>query len=256
VSVNQCLEAIRWRSAAISDVVRPLSAGEWQGSTNCPPWRVSDLATHIVTSGQGFVRSIRRGLQGIVEPAQVEPPAFAGPPEVAQALGRLTDEFEWLYAGLSEAQLETICFHRRGNRSIRWYAAHRLAEVTFHGWDLDVSLGRPAGIQDGVALLLLPVLLESNAPRTYAAGLSAERGRGERYSLAVTGEPTARWLVTITPETLEVIPGDGAADLSITAGAATLALLVYGRAELRSSGARLEGDLGLAQRFERTFPRP
>jgi hypothetical protein len=169
---------------------------------------------------------------------------------------RVTDEFESLYAGLSESQLDTICFHRRGNRSIRWYAAHRLAEVTFHGWDLDVSLGRPASVADDVALLLLPTLLESNVPRTYAAGLSQERGQGERYLLAVDGEPTARWLVTIKPETLEVVRGDGAADLSITAEASTLALLVYGRAELKSCGAVLEGDRALVERFATTFPRP
>jgi uncharacterized protein (TIGR03083 family) len=241
---------------AIAGVVRPLTAEQWDGGTNCPPWRVSQLATHIVTSGQGFVRSIRRGLQGITEPASVEPPVFSGPQAVGEALMQVTDEFESLYTGLSEPQLETVCFHRRGNRSIRWYAAHRLAEVTFHGWDLDVSLGRPASIRQDVALLLLPMLLESNVPRTYAAGLSQERGRGERYLLTVGGDPAAQWRVTIKPETLEVSHGGGAADLRITADASTLALLVYGRAELTSSGVALEGEQGLGERFARTFPRP
>jgi uncharacterized protein (TIGR03083 family) len=256
VSVTRCLEAIRQRSSAISDAVRPLSDEQWNASTNCPPWRVCDLATHVVTSGQGFVRSIRRGLQGILEPAHVEAPAFDGPGAVAEALGNVTDEFEALYAGLSEAQLETVCFHRRGNRSVRWYAAHRLAEVTFHGWDLDVSLGRQASVRDEVGRLLLPTLLESNVPRTYAAGLSDERGRGERYCLAVADDPAACWLVTIDADVLEVVRGGDAADVTITADAATLALLVYGRADVKTAGVQTSGDPALVERFARIFPRP
>jgi uncharacterized protein (TIGR03083 family) len=255
--VARCLAAIRERSTTICGVVRPLQLAQWQASTNCPPWRVADLATHIATSGQGFVRSIRRGLEGTVEPAPGgSTPLEGGPPEVAGALTTVTDEFESLYHGLSDAQLDTVCFHRRGNRSIRWYAAHRLAEVTFHGWDLDVSLGRPASVSTEVALLLLPTLLESNVPRTYAAGLSAERGAGERYLLATSEDPAARWLVTIDPEALEVTRDNRAADLKITAPAATLALLVYGRADLRTSDATLEGDESRIDRFVRIFPRP
>jgi len=255
--VTRCLGAIRERSSTIASTVRPLSPEEWSEVTNCPPWRVSDLATHIVTSGQGFVRSIRRGLEGIVEPAP--PPTHSlegGPGAVADALLGVTDEFESLYAGLSDAQLETVCFHRRGNRSIRWYAAHRLAEVTFHGWDLDVSLGHAASVSVEVAGLLLPTLLESNVPRTYAAGLSAERGRGERFLLAIADDPSLRWVVTIDPDTLSVLPGGDSADLNITADAATLALVVYGRAELQSCGAAVSGDLSLVERFPRIFPRP
>ncbi|HEY1298821.1 MAG TPA: maleylpyruvate isomerase family mycothiol-dependent enzyme [Chloroflexota bacterium] len=255
--VSRCLAGIRERSLAIAGVVRRLSSEQWEGSTNCPPWRVSELATHILTSGQGFVRSIRRGLDGVVEPVSGAVHAVeGGPPEVAEALVRVTDEFEALYDGLLDAQLETICFHRRGNRSIRWYAAHRLAEVTFHGWDLDVSLGNPAAVDSAVALLLLPMLLESNVPRTYAAGLSAERGRGERFLVCLEGDRSAQWLVTIGPEALLVTRGDAPADLTITADAPTLALLVYGRADLASCGAKLDGDLGLVERFARIFPRP
>jgi uncharacterized protein (TIGR03083 family) len=255
--VARCLAAIRERSTTISDVVRPLPRAQWQASTNCPPWRVADLATHIATSGQGFVRSIRRGLEGTVEPAPGgSTPLEGGPPEVADALATVTDEFESLYDGLSDAQLDTVCFHRRGNRSIRWYAAHRLAEVTFHGWDLVVSLGRPVRLSTEVALLLLPTLLESNVPRTYAAGLSAERGAGERYLLATTEDPAARWLVTIDPDALEVTHEAGPADLNITAPASMLALLVYGRADLRTCGATLEGDASHIDRFASVFPRP
>jgi uncharacterized protein (TIGR03083 family) len=261
--VGRCLAAIRERSGTIAGVIAPLSKEAWHGSTNCPPWRVADLASHIVSSGQGFVRSIRRGLDGIVEPGPSSPVlAEPEPATVATALEAVTNEFESLYDGLSDAQLETICFHRRGNRSIRWYAAHRLAEVSFHGWDLDVSLGRPAALSAEVAQLLLPTLLESNVPRTYAAGLSDERGAGERFLLVAADDPATRWLVTVNAETLEVVRGgtSSEADLVITAAGPNLALLSYGRVTLpaliESGACAVEGDAWLVERFGRIFPRP
>jgi uncharacterized protein (TIGR03083 family) len=256
VSVSDCLAALRQRSDELGQQIATLSPAEWDRATNCPPWLVHDLATHLVTSGEGFLRSIRNGLAGTVEPPQPRAAEqSASPPEVAAALGRVTDEFESVYAGLTEAQLEIICWHRRGNRSIRWYAAHRLAEVSFHGWDLETSLGRPAQLSDTVAKLLLPTLLESNVPRTYAAGLSQARGSGERYLLQVSDDPAASWLVTIDPDVLHVTRGAAPADLSIAAPAADLALLVYGRAELTTFDG-IDGDPALVDRFALIFPRP
>jgi uncharacterized protein (TIGR03083 family) len=287
--VKRCLECIREQSDGLVHELRMMSAAAWDGPTNCAPWRVRDLAVHVVTSGEGFVASIRRGLAGSVEPSvsdegrhrrQVEL-AAAGPETVAGALQAVTAEFVGLYAGLDEDELAAICFHRRGNRSVRWYAAHRLAEVAFHSWDLQLSLGRSPKLDEHVAALLLPTLLESNAPRTYAAGLSPQRGSGERYLLAVTDGDC--WLITIeadrlvpqrsgslvhqavadpagTPGRWGDPPPIGSGLLSITCSAADLALLAYGRAELHAlaeAGAvRLDGDLTLVDRFPLIFPRP
>jgi uncharacterized protein (TIGR03083 family) len=268
LQVAGCLRAIATLSGELENDVRALSAAAWDGPTNCDPWRVRHLAAHVVSSGEGFVASIRRGLAGSVEPAPSQEArhhretelAAAGPETVAQALNAVTVEFIGLYHGLDDRQLATICYHRRGNRSVRWYAAHRLAEVAFHGWDLWLSLGRSPQFDDSVAALLLPTLLESNAPRTYAAGLTPERGRGERYALVVADDLETRWVVTIAPEKLDAVRGHGPADLTITGSAAELALLVYGRADLlaltKSGAVRLEGDSTLAERFVQIFPRP
>ena len=210
--VERCLAAITRLSSALADELRALAPADWERLSNCPPWRVRDLAAHIVSSGEGFVGSIRRGLAGAAEPGLDEPARLrrqrelesADPATLAQALEAVTRAFVALYADLSAADLATICFHRRGNRSVAWYAAHRLAEVAFHRWDLQRSLGQSPTLDTDVATVLLPTLLESNAPRTYAAGLSPERGTGERYWLAVFSDPTARWRVTIEPERLDV----------------------------------------------------
>jgi hypothetical protein len=207
----------------------------------------------MVTSGQGFVTSIRNGLAGSTEPPARAETRFDGPRAVADALTNVADQFIALYDGRTEQQLETICFHRRGNRSVRWYAAHRLAELAFHGWDLEISLGRAATFPDRTANLLLPTLLESNVPRTYAAGLSAQRGSGEQYVLRT---PVSAWTVTIDREVLHVERGQHAASVSISAPPGVLALLVYGRTSLQDPAIEVDGDSAVAERFAAVFPKP
>ena len=266
--VDRRLRYIRELAGSIREIVLALPPEAWDAPSNCPPWRVRQLVAHIVVSGEGFRQSVERGLAGSSEPPpggadrdrRIEELSASDPAAVVAALDRVTDGFEALYRDPDEAGLEAICYHRRGSRSARWYSAHRLAEVAFHCWDLERSLGRPARFDDTVAGLLLPTLLESNAPHTYAAGLSAERGGGERYLLAVESDPAARWVVTIGPERLDAERGDGTADVTIVGPAGQLALLVYGRAELdalrRAGLVRVEGDMAVAERFGRLFPRP
>jgi uncharacterized protein (TIGR03083 family) len=263
--VERCLSSIRTLSEVLASELLALPPEAWDGPTNCPPWRVRDVVAHVVVSGEGFAASIRQGLAGSVEPsvsndarerrqAEIE---TADAATVVQALHTVTDDFIGVYAGLQDHELATICFHRRGNRSIGWYAAHRLAEVAFHHWDIQFSLGRDPSFDEQVAALLLPTLLESNAPRIYAAGLTQQRGNGERFLLAVAD---AHWLIQIDPDQLEARRDDATGDLTIRGSAASLALLVYGRRELAAlaeSGAlTLDGDLALAERFGLIFPRP
>ena len=250
------LDAIRAISGELSQQIAAIPSVDWEGPTNCPPWTIRELATHMVTSGQGFVASVRNGLAGSTEPLTRSTLEATDPQTLARALDLVTEEFVSLYEGLADEQLETVCFHRRGNRSVRWYAAHRLAELAFHRWDLETSLGGRPILDRGVARLLLPMLLESNVPRTYAAGLSAERGRGERYLLQVPDEPDLQWTVKIDPDALSVTPGRGNVDATISAPAGALALLVYGRATLEDPRIRAEGDPEVLRRFQRVFPRP
>lgn len=270
--VEHCLAATRAIAEALAAELTALPAGAWDGPTNCPPWQVRDLAAHIVSSGESAAASIRQGVAeqvdaGITAEARERRQAWlveSGPSGVATALLAVTDLFDRTYADLDEAGLSAICYHRRGNRPARWYVVHRLAEVAFHGWDLRLSLGEQPELADEVAALMLPTLLESNAPRTYAAGLSAERGVGERYVLAVADEPAARWLVRVDPDALTAEPLDAAAapeaDVTITASASALALLVYGRRTLgelfQAKAVWLDGDAQVAERFSLIFPRP
>lgn len=261
VDVGGCLAAISDLSSSSADLIGEISPAGWESESNCPPWRVADLAAHLVDGGRSFVGNIRRGLSGSVEPPAAQPAvAYTGPVEVASALLAVSGEFVSLYEGLSPQDLDVLCFHRRGNRPVRWYAAHRLLEVAFHTRDLHISLGLPPSLSEDVARSVLPTILESNAPRTYAAGLSEERGRGERYVLSLVRDASYRWLITIDSDFVVTRGGSDNDALEIVGPASELALLAYGRASLpdlvRSGAVAVGGDATLVDRFGLVFPKP
>jgi uncharacterized protein (TIGR03083 family) len=262
--VDDSLRYIRAETERLRDALRDLPAAVWDQPTSCPPWRLRHLIAHVITSGESFKLSVERGVSGLTEPAmpeddrarRIEQASEAPPEQLIAALDRVTAEVEQLYERLDADQLEAICYHRRGNRSARWYVQHRLGEVAFHRWDVQRSLGRQAALDGEVAAFLLPMLLESNVPRIYPSGPRAEG----RLRLTVEGARASSWLLSATPERLEVQRDGGRAELTITASPAVLALLVYGRANLfeqeRRGRARLEGDRALAMRLRSIFPGP
>ena len=194
--VDACLAAIGSRTDALVAEAVQLSGEQWDTPTNCAPWRVRELVAHVTEGGEAFVACVQRGLAGSVDPPDGDARARAVRPSsrnstagaVAAALQAVTTDFAQVYEGLDDDALSALCYHRRGNRPVRWYAVHRLSEVAFHAWDVDLSLGRDPRFPASVAVLILPTLLESNAPRTYAAGLTPERGSGERFALSVGGD--------------------------------------------------------------------
>lgn len=262
--VQESLRHIRAVTARLREVLVGLPPKGWDVQTNCPPWPVQGVVAHVVSSGERFRASVERGVAGLTEPPwpeaqqerRMDELADASPDERIAALDQVTAAIEELYNGLDDEQLEAICFHRRGSRSARWYAKHRLAEVAFHLWDLQHSLGRHAALDDEVAEFLLPMLLESNLPRIYAGGPGGEG----RFRLTLAGLPASSWLLTARPDRLDVTRADDEADVTISGSAAPLALLVYGRAELpeleRRGLVRVEGDRAVANRFHQIFPKP
>ena len=73
--------------------------------------------------------------------------------------------FSQLVADLTDEQLKRSTSRiRQGQRSIRWFCTQLLAEIAFHRWDLERSLGSQAPLDDGLAAYLLPFLLDPAEP--------------------------------------------------------------------------------------------
>lgn len=270
--VDRSLRLIRALTDRMAAELARLAPDDWNRPTTCPPWQVRTLIGHVVSSGESFRLSVERGVAGSTEPPlpetererRIARAAAAPPDELQHALACETPAIEALYERLSADELAAICYHRRGNRPASWYIQHRLAEVAFHLWDLERSLGRPAVLEPEVGAFLLPMLLESNLPRIYASG---PRGQGW-FRLVAEGLPNGTWLLAASPDRLEVTRGADAADSSaglgpavtISAAPAVLALLVYGRADLdqeeRQGRLRVDGDRALAARFSTIFRGP
>ncbi|SRR5579884_295813 len=261
--VDESLRHIRTIARQLEDELAHLPPEAWDAPSNCPPWPVRRLVAHLVENAEFVQRNVEAGLAGRTEPSLSQEQRqerlrelAAAPERVPAVLAQNTAAFEALMERLSADELETICFHPAGNRSARWYAQQRAAEIAFHRWDLLHSLGREAPLDEALAAFLLPMLLESNLPRTYRRG---PKGEG-RFRLTVAGAPAQTWLLDASPEELRVERGGGDAEVTITAPAAVLALLVYGRASLaeeeRAGQARVEGDRARAEQFHTIFPGP
>lgn len=262
--VDRSLRLIRGLTDRMTALLTALPPEGWDRPTTCPPWPIRTLIGHVVTSAESFRLSVERGIEGSTEPPlpeaereqRIAAAAATSPQELLNGLTRETAAIEALFERLTADQLAAICYHRRGNRPASWYIQHRLAEVAFHLWDLEGSLGRPAAFDPEAAAFLLPMLLESNLPRIYTSG---PRGEG-RFRLVADDLPNGSWLLTVTPDRLLVQRGAGDAEVTIAGTPAVLALLVYGRADLGGEeGAgrlRVEGDRALAERFNTIFRGP
>jgi uncharacterized protein (TIGR03083 family) len=261
--VDESLRQIRLLVRQLQDDFASLPEEAWDAPSNCPPWPVRRLAAHLVENAEFIRRNVEAGVAGQTEATLTTEQRqerlrelAAAPGQMATALADLTAAFETVMERLSADQLEAICYHPAGNRSARWYAQQRLAEIAMHRWDLQRSLGRDAELDETVAAFLLPMLLESNLPRTYRRG---PRGEG-RFRLAVAGRPAQSWLLAASPDELRVERGGDDADVKITAPAAVLALLIYARANLAEAEAagqaRVEGSRARAEQFHTIFPGP
>ncbi len=261
--VDESLRHIRAIARQLQDELASLPPEAWDAPSSCPPWPVRRLVAHLVENAEFVQANVEAGVAGRTEPSLSQEQRQErlrelgdAPDRVPVVLMQNTAAFEALMERLTADELEAICFHPAGNRSARWYAQQRAAEIAFHRWDLLRSLGREATLDESVATFLLPMLLESNLPRTYRRG---PRGEG-RFRLTVAGAPEQTWLLTASPEELRVERGAGEADVTITAPASLLALLIYGRANLaeleRAGQARVEGNRERAAQFHTIFPGP
>jgi uncharacterized protein (TIGR03083 family) len=263
--VDTCLRLTRPLTERLRADLASLPADAWDRPSNCDPWPVRQLVAHVVGNADFVRTNVERGVAGTLEPAvtpeerarQTQALTASSPTEFVNSLDRGSAALEAVFERLSAKELERLCYHPAGNRPASWYARQRLSEVAFHYWDLQRSLGRDAVLDEQVGAFLVPMLIESNMPRVYQRG---PRGQG-RFRLQVEGQPDASWLLTATPDKLDVQRGaDGAADVTVTAPAGVLALLIYGRANLqeeeRKGRARVEGDRALAEQFNTIFRGP
>ncbi|MBV9119508.1 MAG: hypothetical protein JOZ39_02280, partial [Chloroflexi bacterium] len=133
-----------------------------------------------------------------------------------------------------------------GPRSIAWACHQRLAEVAFHRWDLQRSLGSEEPLAADLAAYLLDFMLDPAGPNI----MIGKAASTERVALSAAGR---RWLVEAGPDGRRIVDS-GAAGVEVEADPGWLALALYGRVPPSDSRLRIGGGEDGRRRFEAAFP--
>jgi len=280
---RQSLERLESEQRRLCQRLVELTPTQLDRPANLPGWRVFDLAVHITRVCDSILLAVQRASVGDQRPAFG---AAAKPREDAiramDAAGWVTlqqsayAELVRLVGGLSDRQLEQFDFpHPQGQRSVRWFCTQLLAEVAFHRWDLDRSLGDQGPLDDDLAAYLLPFLLDPVEPlfgqRRAPHGTATFRVATDALSWVITATEdewsvgSGRWSAVAVgargpagpPTTADHAAEDHADGVAhrpvIHAPPGWLALAVYGRVRIDAPAFAVTGAPDTADRFAAVF---
>jgi uncharacterized protein (TIGR03083 family) len=233
-----------------------LSPAQLESASNLPGWRILDLGVHITRVCDSIMLAVQRASVGD------QTPAFGAAAKPREDAIRAMDPSGWvslqrdayqqltaLVADLSDTRLEQSTFpHPQGHRSIRWFCTQLLAEVGFHRWDLEWSLGGQEPLDDQLATYLLPFLLDPAEP---LFGLRrAPENTSETFLLA---SDSTGWLLTTTSDGTTVQRSTADSEPVIQATPGWLALAAYGRVRVDTPSFVVRGPADTADRFATVF---
>lgn len=179
---------------------------------SCPGWTVADLTAHLTGVHRWVIAALRD--EGA--------PPYEEPPSTPEAYATAAAE---MVARLRELPPDAACWtFDRGNRTASFWRRRQLHEVTVHRWDLQQQ-----AIPDEVAADGISEVVGFFLPRMLAQGTVVPAGR------LVLDDGRHSWTL---------VDGDGPR-ATVTADAATLNLLVWGRRTL--DDASVDGDGAFAK---------
>jgi uncharacterized protein (TIGR03083 family) len=197
---------------------------------SCPDWDLAKLVRHTGTAQRwsaGVVRSR--------EPLSHREVDLAIPDD-ADALP------DWLEAGAAElvATLaandpDDACWSWTGDHHVRFWARRMACETAVHRWDGQTPGGAPDPIDGALAVEGIDEHL-ANLP---FVAPDAVAGAGETLHLHCT-DRDGEWLLTRTPDGLEVRREHAKGDIALKGPASALYLLLVGR--VPASGLEVFGD--------------
>jgi uncharacterized protein (TIGR03083 family) len=252
---RRSLEIMDGEQVRLCERLAGLTQSELQSASNLEGWSIADLGVHITRVCDSILLAVKRATVGETTPAfgpaarpREEQIRAMGPTGWAELQRSECAELTRLVSSLSPEQIEQCTFpHSQGERSIGWFCSQNLAEVAYHRWDLDRSLGQARPLDDDLAAYLLPFLLDP--PRLL---FRRNRADGEPQVFALsTGTQT--WLLNVTADGTTVGPSDAEAQATITAPPGWLALAVYGRVRVAGPAFRVTGPSDTADRFAAIF---
>ncbi|MEU3469140.1 maleylpyruvate isomerase family mycothiol-dependent enzyme [Streptomyces sp. NPDC006687] len=233
--------AVAAEAARFADLVR--GADMTAPVPTCPGWNLTDLVRHTGSVHRWFSVLLRQRIQA--------PPTSR---DVDLRLPERADGYaDWLSAGAAEAaevfagtDLDAPMWVWGADGHARFWVRRMLFETLVHRVDAERALGLPSAVdralaRDGVDEFLV------NLPFAglFAPKVAHLRGPGRLIRFACT-DADGSWLVQLRPDGFGLVPDAGtAADAVVTAPAADLLLLLYGRLDRSAAAVSAEGDAEL-----------
>jgi len=204
--------------------------------SGCPEWKVGDLVAHTGEVHRSWAQVAERRLQSHEDLQRSELP-----PD-----DRLLDWFregaEHLASVLENTDGSVPVWSWSNQKNVAFVKRRMAQETTVHRWDAQEAAGRAQGIDAELAADGIDELLDIFVPVEDAP----LKGNGETIHLHST-EGAGEWLLTLTPEGIEVERAHRKGDVAIRGGASDLLLLMWRR--VPTSSVEVLGDNALAERF-------
>jgi uncharacterized protein (TIGR03083 family) len=254
-TAQRSLELMSHEQARLCERLVALTDAELQSASNLPGWSIADLLVHTTRVCDSLRLAVKRSLVGDTTP--VFGPASGAREAEIRALGpdgwaalqrSAHAELMQVVAGLSPEQIEQSTFpFGPSERNIAWFCTQNLAEVAFHRWDQDRSLGAAEPFADDLAAYLLPFLLDAQRLLFWR-----KRTDGEPQTFALSiGVQT--WVLRVSSDGTTVEPPGTSAQVTIAARPGWLALAAYGRVRTTGPAFTVTGPPDASDRFSAIF---
>ncbi|MFJ8627121.1 maleylpyruvate isomerase family mycothiol-dependent enzyme [Kitasatospora sp. NPDC093550] len=209
----------------------------------CPGWTLADLVRHAGSVQRWFTVLLRQRIQERPTSREVD---LKLPERAEDYPAWLADAAAEADATFADGDLDEPMWAWGADQHARFWVRRMLFETLVHRVDADLALGHAAEIDpalaaDGVAEFL------TNLPYAAAFAPRTAELRGEQRTIRFTrtdgdGGADGSWLVRLRPDGFGLEAGAAPADATVSATAAELLLLLYGRIDRTAAGITTAGD--------------
>lgn len=234
---------------AIVDHTRRLAesaaeAGPDAAVPTTPGWTITDLVRHVGQTQHWVAEIIERR---IVDPRRL-------PTEMAELRG---DPGQWLAASaqrvVTACSVEAPVFNAAadGRTGVQFWTSSLLNEAVIHGFDAATTAGRPYDVEADIAAALISNHFAMLTSPTWKLqrpdSANAIRGTGQTLQWRATDQ--GAWLINRNPDGPTWHPAIAPADVTVTAPAQALLLVLTRRLPLTHPHITISGDIELAQHW-------
>lgn len=212
----------------LRELVRGLDLDQLLSPSYDPGWTIADVLSHLGSGAVLMARRLEAALAGAPLPDDVAQPVWdewnAKSPQAKADDALAEDErLGKAFDAVADAERASLAFPF-GPVSVTFEtaAALRLNEHALHTWDIEVALDPTAVLATDAAAVIVDNL--------GLIGRFAAKPTGvEREVRVRTSHPVRHFTVRLTPESAELLEGDGGVEPDVELPAEAFCRLVYGR---------------------------